>query len=242
VTKPKTKALTASDREPDAGMRQYMDAAKQRSGERPRRVEPVLGISGEVATIAAPHSDQSGQAYALMDTLATTSNAFVTRQLCNLASMGGGGAAEPTSNDIGAALAIVGAVEPQNELEAALAVQIAMTHQLAASLTMRAQQSPTIKGMTDYGNLATKAARTFTAQLDALTRLRSGGKQVVEHRHYNIDNRGGQTVVAENMTTGVPGNGPITDTQSHGQGPFGSSLPSQNSERDAMPVSAPSGS
>ena len=231
-------AAPAPEREPYPEERQHMDEAKRRCCDRPRRVEPILGISAEVATIDAPHSDKEGQAFALMDTLATASNAFVNRQLSNLASMGGGGAAKPTSNDIGAALAIVGAVAPQNELEAALAVQIAMTHQLAASLTMRAQQSATIKGMTDYGNLATKAARTFTAQLDALTRLRSGGKQVVEHRHYYIDNRGGQTVVAENMTTGVPGNGRITDTQSHRQGAFGSALPGEDAARNALPVPA----
>jgi len=236
MTKPNKKAVTKADREPYPVERRHMDEAKHRIGQRPRRVEPVLSISGEVGTIDAPHSDKAGQACALMDTFATTSDAFVNRQLCNLASMGGGGAAQPTSNDIGAALAIVGAVEPQNELEAALAVQIAMTHQLAASLTMRAQQSPTVKGMTDYGNLATKAARTFTAQLDALTRLRSGGKQVVEHRHYNIDNRGGQTVVAEHMTTGVSGNGRIAGTQSHGQGAFGSALPSPDATGNAVSV------
>lgn len=239
MTKPKKKtALTKPYREPTPGERAHMDAAMGRVECRPRRVEPIIELKDGVCFIDAPHSDKGGQAAAFMDTLASASNAFVNTQIGNLANMGRGGAAPATSDDVGSALAIVAAVEPRNELEAALAVQIAMTHQLAASLTMRAQQSPTIKGMTEYGNLATKAARTFTAQLDALTRLRSGGKQVVEHRHYNIDNRGGQTVVAENMTTGVPGNGKITDTQSHGQGAFGAALPSEDAEGNALPVPA----
>jgi len=208
-----------------------MLAAKASVASRPLRPEPTIIREDGKAGIEAPHSDASGQAYAIMDALATTSNAFVSRQLLNLANLGSGLGTSAGTDDLGSALAIIGAVEPRNELEAALAVQMAMTHQLSATMLQRAHSAGTIKAMTEYGSLATKAARTFTAQMEALTKFRSGGKQIVEHRHIYIDNRGGQTVVAENMTTGVPGHERHFADQSHALGPamFG-----ENSARDGM--------
>jgi hypothetical protein len=170
-----------------------------------------------------------------MDALATQSNAFVGKQLRHLLN-GFDAGKEPSGEDLGAALAIIGAVEPRNELEAALAVQMALTHNLAASITARAQGCSTVKGMTEYGNLATKASRTFTAQLEALTKLRTGGKQVVEHRHVYIDNRGGQAVIAENMNSGVPGNGQSRSIQSHGKGAFSPAMLGADAAGHGLPI------
>lgn len=44
-----------------------------------------------------------------------------------------------------------------------------------------------------YGDLANKFMRTFTAQLEALSKLRRGGEQIVKHVHVY---EGGQAVVA----------------------------------------------
>ena len=86
------------------------------------------------------------------------------------------------------------------------------------------------------GNLATKAARTFTAQLEALTKLRTGGKQVVEHRHVYIDNRGGQAVITENVNSGVAENGTTRSIQSHGKGSFGPAMLGADSSGYALPI------
>jgi hypothetical protein len=217
VGKPKRKTALVAKRQPsDAEITAYA-RARERVRDRPCRPEPEVATRPGVVSIDAPHDDPAGQAVAMMDVLASASNAFVNKQLINLSNM-----FEPgktlTSDDLGSALAIVAAIEPRNELETALAVQMAMTHQLAASLTFRAGTANTVKAMTEYGNLATKAARTFTAQMDALTKFRTGGKQIVEHRHIYIDNRGGQAVVAEHMTRGAAGNGRQFENQSHALG------------------------
>src|SRR3546814_4294864 len=67
----------------------------------------------------------------------------------------------------------------------------------------------------DLGNLSVKLMRTFTAQIEALTKLRRGGEQVVRHIH--VDNRGGQAVITETVQTGGSRNGKVAD-QSHATG------------------------
>jgi hypothetical protein len=115
-------------------------------------------------------------------------------------------AAAQETNDytlpMNAAVAMLEAINPKNELEAMLAVQMIATHHLAlktARLTGGAKLIPQLQA---NGNLATKFARTFTAQLEALDRHRRGGKQIVEHVHVNA---GGQAVIAGTVNTGAGG-------------------------------------
>src|SRR3546814_18977050 len=61
----------------------------------------------------------------------------------------------------------------------------------------------------DLGNLSVKLMRTFTAQIEALTKLRRGGEQVVRHIH--VDNSGGQAVITETVQTGGSRNGKVAD-------------------------------
>jgi hypothetical protein len=93
-----------------------------------------------------------------------------------------------------AALAVLAAVEPRDELEAALAVQMIGNHYLAVEMTRRAGRAERADHLQTYGGLAVKLQRTFTAQMEALAKLRSGGKQQVEVRYVYIDARN-QTLV-----------------------------------------------
>jgi len=107
---------------------------------------------------------------------------------------------------VNAAITMLRGIAPTNELEAMLAAQMIATHHLSMNL---AQRTITAEGVLQYqahGNLATKFARTFTAQIEALSKLRRGGEQVVRHIH--VDNRGGgQTMIADTVHTGGSGNG-----------------------------------
>ena len=87
-----------------------------------------------------------------------------------------------------AALALIEAVAPQNEIEGALAVQMAATH--SASMAVLGRIGSAHSGhrlLTAYCNAASKLLRAYTAQVDALRRLRGGGAQHirVEHIHFN---------------------------------------------------------
>ena len=117
-----------------------------------------------------------------------------------------------------AALSFIESMNPQNQAEALLLVQMYVTHDAAIrSLSMMGSAEWVPQAQT-YGNLAAKLLRTSHAQMETLARLRRGGEQVVRHVH--VDNRGGQAVLAENVHTGGEKNGKIED-QSHGAGAAG---------------------
>ncbi len=102
------------------------------------------------------------------------------------------------------AMAILEGIAPQDEIEGMLAVQMIGVHNLAMSLMSRAMiTDQTFEGRQANVNYATKMLRTFTTQMEALKRYRTGGEQkvIVEHVHVN---EGGQAIVG-NITQGGGG-------------------------------------
>lgn len=92
-------------------------------------------------------------------------------------------------------MAILNGVQPQDEIEGMLVVQMIGVHNIAMETLKRA----ILVGQTDEGkelnvNQAAKMMRVLVAQMEALKRYRTGGQQkmVVEHVHVNAD---GQAIV-----------------------------------------------
>ena len=118
------------------------------------------------------------------DALGTRSDAWVellTKQLANLGE-GGDGAA-----GLAAGVAYLNGIQPECEAEAALAAQMFAAHQIAMMMARRAtvlEHMDWIKLASDQMN---KASRTYIAGVEALTRLRSGGKQQVEVRYVYVN-------------------------------------------------------
>ena len=175
-----------------------IEAAKAAHGARPVRAQFEVTVGKGAATFEAPHSDEQGAVYLVKNAFATSSEDFVSAGLLQVLNATGkyqGGADNQAAN---AGLALIGAIDPQNELEAALAIQMVATHELSLMMLTRARQATGLEHMKEYGNLATKLSRTFTAQMKTLADHRRGGEQVIKHVH--IDNRGGQAVVAETVS------------------------------------------
>jgi hypothetical protein len=170
----------------------------------------------------------------MMDNLGSVSNAWVTRSLMSLINMAAARGKPASSDDINAALAFIAAIDPQNEMEAALAMQMFATHDLSMEMMRSAKHAGLVCQIESYGNLATKMARTFTGQIEALAKLRRGGEQIVRHIH--VDNRGGQAVIAETLNTGGAGNGKIAD-QPYGQSAILSALPGPDEAGNGVPIS-----
>lgn len=118
---------------------------------------------------------------------------------------------EPGENDVSlnSGLAIMAAVEPKNELEAALALQMTGSHFLTVEMMTRARHAGDLDHIERYTGMAVKLQRTFAAQVEALAKLRGGGKQTVEVKHTYVDARGSQNVIAETVNTGGGGSGQI---------------------------------
>jgi hypothetical protein len=110
----------------------------------------------------------------------------------------------PNEMEANAVLAIVGGMQPQNELEAVLLVQMMATHQYAMDLLARARHHEHWKGAESYGLQATRLLRTFTAQVEAFNKLRRGGTQTVRVEHVHVY-PGGQAVVGSVIQAGGSG-------------------------------------
>lgn len=85
-------------------------------------------------------------------------------------------------------------IAPRDEIEGMLAVQMVGIHNLAMEFAGRAASANHIDVTERFTNCAVKLSRTFTSQVEALKKYRTGGSQrmTVEHIHVN---EGGQAVV-----------------------------------------------
>lgn len=173
------------------------------------------------------HNDDQGGAYQVQRAFGSSSDDYVGQALLDLAGVVG-----VESRNLTAAVALVDAIGPRDELEAALAQQMASAHFMAMRMAEKAKNSTLLPHIQTFANLSAKFQSTFTRQIDALNRLRSGGEQVVRHVHVH---EGGQAIVAENFYAGG-GRGQPFNVQAYGQSPFVPSLPSQDPARYGMPM------
>jgi hypothetical protein len=103
-----------------------------------------------------------------------------------------------------AALAVLAAIKPTNEMEAVLAAQMVAAHHFAMLSWSRAARHGELEGAQANAAMANKASRTFTLQMEALAKMRRGGEQVVRHVHVND---GGQAVIAGTVNASQGGGG-----------------------------------
>ena len=93
------------------------------------------------------------------------------------------------------AFGVLGGIEPRDQIEGLLAVQMFGTHNLAMEFLGRAAfKDQAAAGVDMNPDRATKPLRTFALQIEALKRHRGGSEQrvVVEHVHVH---RGGKAIV-----------------------------------------------
>lgn len=204
-----------------------IDNAKTFYGTRPARPELEAAIEDGALHVRQVHSDDQGGAYQMQRAFGSASGEYVGRSLLDLA-----GAVGTKSIDLTAAVALVDAVAPKDELEAALAQQMAAAHFMAMRMAEKARTSTTLPHIQAFANLSTKFQATFTRQIDALNRLRSGGEQVVRHVHVH---EGGQAIVADHFYNGG-GRSQTFAGQAYGQSPCGPALLGQDPAGYGVPV------
>ncbi len=101
---------------------------------------------------------------------------FARNQIKHIARIVGSDQGNPDINAVNAVIALVDGIRPENELEAAVALQIGLTHQMAGKMLAMAAGSCHLEHRERYFNLATKLQRTMAAHIDALVKLRANGK------------------------------------------------------------------
>lgn len=192
------------------------------SGPKSQIREPVDGMTERTLTIR------------LADAMGTTSPEFIDEMLTQLATCFGQSNDRRQTREINSALAVLDGMKAENEVEAMLLVQMVATND-AAMKCLAAIAQPF--GPENFGNLGVKLLRTFTAQAEALAKLRRKGEQVVRVVHVHP---GGQAVVGDvhNHRTGGRGQDTENGGQSDATGNFseGAALPSPNSIGETVPV------
>lgn len=99
-----------------------------------------------------------------------------------------------SQDDMNGLLAMVDGMRPDNEAEAALAVQITASHAFSMRMLRKAGEVERLDFMERYMNAATKLQRTMVAQIEALAKLRRGGEQSVIVKHVHVHD-GAQAIV-----------------------------------------------
>jgi hypothetical protein len=134
----------------------------------------------------------------MMESLGITDPRFIGphhSQLINADGFGGEG--------VEFAAAVIAGTPPKDELMAMQAAQMAVIHWATMQFMRKvADWRESAKGDQQLAvNMATKLARTYSAQLDAIKRYRTGGEQKVTVQHVSVTH-GSQAIVG-NVTQGA---------------------------------------
>ena len=152
-----------------------------------------LTIEGGVLQIRFIHDDKDLANILMMADLGTCDPHFMVGAQGQIASIGAHGRVidEGASNFL---LSVVRGVQPRDELEAMLAVQMGAIRQATMMMARRFNQVETIPQQDAAERALNKRARTYATQMEALKRYRTGGQQKVTVEHVAV-NAGGQAIV-----------------------------------------------
>ena len=131
----------------------------------------------------------------LSTALGTVSSDFVNASLLSNTSCGSFAFRHNFADGMNAALAMVSAAAPKDEIEAALVVQMACTHTAAMALLAKMDAGfGTERRIVAFGTAAARLMKAYAMQMEVLRRSRIGGHQFVHVEHVHV-NDGGQAVV-----------------------------------------------
>lgn len=181
-----------SERERDA--LEAQDARRRQRGPQPSlKVETTP--DGKVANVYFAHEDVSVGKKLMLESLGTSSDAFYTTIIAHLGHM-------LIRDDVlsekmlNGSLALTRAVQPRDEVETMLAVQMTAVHNAVIKFARRAEMSENVVQSEAAERSLNRLARTFATQMEALKRYRSKGEQRVVVEHVTV-NEGGQAIVGD---------------------------------------------
>ena len=91
-----------------------------------------------------------------------------------------------TTDRYNAALSFIESMEPQNQVEVLLLVQMYVTHDAAIRALAMLGSAEWVPQAQTFGNLAAKLLRTSQGQMDTLARMRRGGEQVARAKARSV--------------------------------------------------------
>lgn len=236
----KSKNAAVARPDPSPSEVEAMAGARVRGAAKPVRLRLAYDKTDPACIRAVPEqSDGEGFGAWVKDTWGTRSGDFVNDQMTKLTRVTDelGQKSETVGNS---QLAMIAGIGPRNELEGALATQMVAGHELAMIMLAKAAHAPEAGLAERYVTMASKLQRTLTGQIEALVRLRGGGKQTVEVKHVYVNGNavvgdGNQALFGSDRGGGGAGN--QNATQSHEPDPERAaiaSLSGKDPARDAV--------
>jgi hypothetical protein len=170
----------------------------------PHRPPPVRVRTRRITASSVKHYPPDGEGKIwwdrLKNALGTVSSDFVNASILQIetaAQLHCGGISQVAMN---AALAMIEAAAPQNEIEGAIAIQMACTHAATMSVLARfGAGGGSERRAVALASAAARLMRAYAAQVETLRRLRHGGDQYVRVEHVHV-NDGGQAVIGNVRT------------------------------------------
>ena len=148
---------------------------------------------GQTATISPDHPNVLVGQTLLMDALGTGDLDFYNGLLNQLATAGSKGG-QVDERGLNFMLSVMKGVQPRDQLEAMLAAQMAAVHMATMTIAQRLAHVENIPQQDSAERAFNKLSRTFTTQMEALKRYRTGGEQKVTVQHVSVA-EGGQAIV-----------------------------------------------
>jgi hypothetical protein len=161
-----------------------------------QKPSPALGVKFE-GSPEEGHQVVMSRENALKDIFATDcdlqANSLLTHCLKALKGDEAGDAGD-MNDDRGFMLSIVKDIAPRDAVERMLAVQMAATHVATIRQARRMAVAEQLPQFDSHERAYNKLTRSFAAQVEALRKHRTGGKQTVTVQHVNVAD-GGQAIV-----------------------------------------------
>ena len=130
----------------------------------------------------------------LMEALGTTDRDFIVGFLGQVTNINGNKLDEASMVRLNFMLSVIRGIKPKDQVEAMLAAQMAAVHEATMKFFRNLDDFESLEHRDSAERTLNKLMRTFTTQMEALKRYRTGGQQTVTVQHVNV-NDGGQAIV-----------------------------------------------
>jgi hypothetical protein len=155
-------------------------------------------------TIEVNHEDIDVGYALLAEALGTANTDFIEGLVRQLADAGSRGSIDP--KEINFMLGVIKSIKPNDQVEAMLGAQMAAVHITTMKFLQHFPRIQSLPQQDAAERAFNKLTRTFTMQMDALKRYRTGGEQKVTVQHVTVG-EGGQAIVG-NVTQATPSTAP----------------------------------
>jgi hypothetical protein len=158
-----------------------------------RKIAPAPPLKVEKNAIAIDHPHRAVGILLMQNALGTSDHAFMSGLLTQLSKATSGGP-NIDEADLNFMVSVINGIEPRDQVESMLAAQMAAVHMATLRFIQHLPRIENLPQQDSAERAINKFARTFTAQMEALKRYRTGGEQKVTVQHVSVS-EGGQAIV-----------------------------------------------